>query len=73
MLGIGMTGDEYRVKAAGLRAQLAHETNPSIRAEIENIARSYLRLAEHADRKAITTRNVAAILTGGAPRKLQAG
>ena len=68
-----MTGDEYRVKAAELRAQLAHETNPSIRTEIENLARSYLRLAEHADQEAMTARNVAAILTGATPGKLQAG
>jgi hypothetical protein len=59
-----MTGDEYRVKAAELRAQLANEQNPSVRAEIANVARSYLRLAEHADRKALTVQNVAAIMTG---------
>ena len=68
-----MTGNEYRVKAAELRAQLFYETNPSVRADIENIARSYLRLAEHADQKAMTARNVAAILTGATPGKLQAG
>jgi hypothetical protein len=59
-----MTGNEYRVKAAELRAQLAAEQNPAVRAEIENLARSYLRLAEHADRKAMAAHNVAAIMTG---------
>ena len=68
-----MTGNEYRVKAAELRVQLANEANHSVRSEIENIARSYLRLAVHADRKAMTAQNVAAIMTGISQEKLQAG
>ena len=67
--GSEMTGNEYRVKAEELRVQLAIEANPSVRAEIENIARSYLRLAEHADRKAMTAQNVAAIMTGAVEEK----
>jgi hypothetical protein len=38
--------DEYRVKAAELHARAACEGDPALKAELENLARSYLRLAE---------------------------
>lgn len=41
--------DEYRVKAAELSARAACETNPQIQAELENLARSYMRLALQAE------------------------
>jgi len=43
------TWDEYRVKAAELVARAACETNPQIQAELDNLARSYLRLAMQAE------------------------
>ena len=43
-------GDEYRAKAANLRARAKREAKPSVRAELEGLARSYLRLAEQAER-----------------------
>ncbi len=44
------TGDDYRVKAAELRARARSETDPAIGAELESLARAYLRLAEQAER-----------------------
>jgi hypothetical protein len=44
------SGDEYRAKAAGLFASAAAEANTQVQAELETVARSYLRLAEQADR-----------------------
>lgn len=41
--------DEYRVKAAELAARAACESDPQIQAELENLAKSYLRLALQAD------------------------
>jgi hypothetical protein len=41
--------DEYRVKAAELHARAACEGDPAPKAELENLARSYLRLAEQAE------------------------
>ena len=41
--------DEYRVKAAELHARAACEGDPALKAELENLARSYLRLAEQAE------------------------
>jgi len=43
------TWDEYRVKAAELAARAACEANPRIQAELDNLARSYLRLAIQAE------------------------
>ena len=48
------TGDECRARAANLRARAKREAKPSIRAELEALARSYLRLAEQADRNSHT-------------------
>jgi len=47
-------GDQYRVKAAELRARALQETSPAIQAELENLAIAYLRLAEQAERNSIT-------------------
>jgi hypothetical protein len=41
--------DEYRVKAAELSARAACETSPRMQAELENLARSYTRLALQAE------------------------
>ena len=43
-------GDEYRIKAAEFHAQARREPRPGLRAELENLARAYLRLAEQAQR-----------------------
>jgi hypothetical protein len=43
------TWDEYRVKAAELAARAACETDPQIQADLDNLARSYLRLAMQAE------------------------
>lgn len=42
-------GDEYRVKAAELRAQALHEIDPQTKADREALAAAYLRLAEQAE------------------------
>lgn len=42
-------GDHYRTRAAELRAQALHESNPRLQGEFESLAASYLRLAEQAD------------------------
>ena len=41
-------GDEYRAKALELLACAETQSDPQIRAEFENLAVSYLRLAEQA-------------------------
>lgn len=43
-------GDKYRAMALELLARAETETDPQIRAEFENLAASYLRLAEQAER-----------------------
>ena len=43
-------GDDYRGKAVALRAKAQVESDPNQRAEFENLARAYVRLAEQADR-----------------------
>lgn len=43
-------GDQYRLKAAELRAKVKRESNPEVRAELEGLAAAYLRLAEQAER-----------------------
>ena len=45
------SGEEYRAKAAELFAKAQTETDQSIIFELQTLARSYLRLAEHADGK----------------------
>lgn len=41
--------DEYRVRAAELIARAAGESDPQIQAELEGLARSYMRLALQAE------------------------
>ena len=44
-------GKRYRLKSAELEAKAKEkESEPTLRAELEQLARSYLRLAEQADR-----------------------
>ena len=45
------SGEEYRAKAAELFAKAQTEADQSIIFELQTLARSYLRLAEHADGK----------------------
>lgn len=42
--------EEYRVKAAELHARAACETDAAIQKDLENLALSYMRLAEQAER-----------------------
>jgi hypothetical protein len=42
--------DEYRVRETKLKAKAKQETDPMTRLEYERLARSYLRLAEHAEK-----------------------
>jgi hypothetical protein len=44
------TGDSYRVKAADIRARAREESNPEVRAALDQLVLAYLRLAEHSDR-----------------------
>jgi hypothetical protein len=44
------TADQYRIRAAELRAKAHEERNPRLAAEYEHLAKSYIRLAEQADR-----------------------
>ena len=46
--------DQYRIKAAELTALARAETHPTLSAELERLAMSYLRLAEQADRNSKT-------------------
>ena len=43
---------EYREKAAAMAAMAERETDPKRRAELQNLERSYLRLALQADKNA---------------------
>jgi hypothetical protein len=45
-------GDEYREKALEFLAKAETENSPLMRAELENLAAAYLRLAEQAERNA---------------------
>jgi hypothetical protein len=45
------SGKAYRTKAAEFMAKAQAETDQSIVFELQTLARSYLRLAEHADSK----------------------
>jgi hypothetical protein len=42
--------DVYLVRAAELIAKVDGETDPELKAEFDNLARAYLRLAEQAER-----------------------
>jgi hypothetical protein len=42
--------DVYLVRAAELIAKVDGETDPALKAEFDNLARAYLRLAEQAER-----------------------
>ena len=44
------TGDRYRAKALELLARADGEIDPQIRAEFENLAVAFLRIAEQAER-----------------------
>ena len=46
--------DEYRAKAAELSARAQKETSAFSKASLENLALSYLRLAEQAEKNATT-------------------
>jgi hypothetical protein len=48
-------GDNYRAKALQLLAKAEVETNPDIRADFENLAAAFMRLAEQAERNAALT------------------
>ena len=45
-----VAGDNYRAKALELLARADTEIDPSLRAELENLAAAFLRLAEQAER-----------------------
>jgi hypothetical protein len=47
-------GDRYRTKAAEIGTRAKREANLKTRAELEHLARAYLRLAEQAQRNAET-------------------
>jgi len=47
------SGDDYRVKAADMNAKARRERDPRARAEYENLALAYLRLADQADKNAL--------------------
>ena len=46
-------GDKYRARALELLARAEIETDPQIRAEFENLAAAFLRLAEQAKRNSL--------------------
>jgi hypothetical protein len=46
--------EQYRERAAAMTAKAKVESNPVLRAEFENLSRAYLRLAEQAERNALT-------------------
>jgi hypothetical protein len=43
-------GDQYRIKAAEFHARARCVSSERLRAQFENLAKAYLRLAEQADR-----------------------
>jgi len=47
-------GDEYRIKAAEIMGKAKEEADLRLYAELENLALAYLRLADQADRNALT-------------------
>ncbi len=46
--------EQYRAKAAELRAKAQLESNRSTQTELEGMAASYIRLADQADRNSLT-------------------
>ena len=48
------TGDRYRAKANEMNARAQCGGNPVVRAQLENLALAYLRLASQADINAVT-------------------
>jgi len=63
-IGDEMTAAErYRVVAAEFKARARSEQSPSLRAELKNLALSYIRLADQAERNAAT--DVVYVPTGG--------
>ena len=48
------TADQYRAMAAEFRAKAEREANPALRAHLESMVLSYLRLAEQAERMSRT-------------------
>jgi hypothetical protein len=48
------SGDEYRVKAAEIMEKAREEADPLLFSELAKLAFGYLRLAEQADRNALT-------------------
>jgi hypothetical protein len=48
-------GDRYRAKALELLARADGESDQSVKAEFENLAAAFLRLAEQAERNAALT------------------
>jgi hypothetical protein len=48
------SADQYRARAADMTAKAKVESNPVLRAQFENLCRAYLRLAEQAERNALT-------------------
>jgi hypothetical protein len=48
------TADKYRIRAAEFAAMAKSETIPALQTEYDKMAVSYIRLAELADRNALT-------------------
>jgi hypothetical protein len=48
------TGDEYRIHAVRSSSMAKLMRDPKIRAEMEHLGKAYLRLADLADRNALT-------------------
>ena len=46
--------EQYRARAAAMTAKAKVEPSSVLRAEFENLSRAYLRLAEQAERNALT-------------------
>jgi hypothetical protein len=59
-----MTPGQYRARAAELWNQAVDEQSSIVRAELENIAVPYLKLAAHAARREATTETFAAMMAG---------
>lgn len=61
-------GDEYRAKAAELRTRARRESDANLRAELDNLALAFLRLAAQAQRN-----NQADIVYETPPPKVELG
>ena len=53
-----MSPDQYRQQAALLRAKARAEDSPSVKVELENLAKCYLELARHSEKKADSSQPV---------------